>query len=74
MVLYHWLKRRRWEAEYEQGRLDGIRGALDEQREWLQQSFERLVEEHKRLQDWYANLPPEVRDQVPPPPGGKRQT
>ena len=78
MVLYRWLNKRKLEAAreegYREGRLLGLQQALEEERRWLQVAFERLVEEHKRLQDWYANLPPEVRDQVPPPPGGKRQT
>ena len=53
-----------------------LKTALEEERKWrklLQTGVESLAEENTRFREWYANLPSEVRDQVPPPPGGKRQ-
>jgi hypothetical protein len=61
------------EEGYREGRLLGLQQALEEERRWLQEAFELLSEEHSRLQEWYANLPKEIRDQLPPPPEGKRQ-
>ena len=80
MVLYKWLNKRRLEAAREEGRREGrllgLQKALEEERKWrrwLQTGVEVLAEENRRLQDWYANLPSEIKEQVPPPPGGKRQ-
>ena len=80
MVLYRWLNERKLEAArkegYREGLVLGLQEALEEERRlrrWLQTAAEVLAEENRRLQDWYANLPSEIRDQVPPPPGGKGQ-
>jgi hypothetical protein len=71
MVLYNWLNKRRLEAAreegYREGRLLGLQEVLEEERRWLQEAFELLSEEYRRLQEWYANLPPEIKDQLPPP-------
>ena len=77
MVLYNWLNKRRLEAAreegYREGCLLGLQEVLEEERRWLQEAFELLSEGYRRLQEWYANLPPEIRDQLPPPHVGKRQ-
>ncbi len=71
MVLYRWLNKRRLEAAreegYREGLLLGMREALEEERRWLELATARLIEDQKRLREWYANLPPESKEKVPPP-------
>ena len=57
MVLYRRVNERRLAAAREEGVEEGIEKGVEKGRE----------EERRRLQEWYANLPQEFRDQWPSP-------
>ena len=61
MVLYRRVNERRLAAAREEGVEEGIEKGVEKGRE------EGREEERRRLQEWYANLPQEFRDQWPSP-------
>jgi type VI protein secretion system component VasK len=59
MVLYRRVNERRLAAAREEGR--------EEERRRLEEEHRRLEEERRQLREWFANLPQEFKDQLPPP-------
>lgn len=61
MVLYRRVNERRLAEARQEGREEGLVKGL-EQGVGKGREYER-----ERLREWYANLPPEVKEKLPPP-------
>ena len=66
MVLYRRVNERRLAVAREEGR-EEERRRLEEEHRRLEEEHRRLEEERRRLREWFANLPQEFKDQLPPP-------